>query len=242
MTSPRAAAVELAALHLDRADPAHSLMEACRAALSRDCSVGLTLAADAALAQRVCLAAVGPLADKGETLQINLGEGPCVQALARQAPVLACDLDDESTVGAWPVFAAQARDHGIRAVFALPAVNPGHAAAQPGLVLCLYRDRPGLLPAADLDTAGSHLRAAELLLLAGPVRDEGDAADAWLMPADAVVHQATGMISQRHALTPGQALALMRAHAHSRHADLTDLAHAIVHRGLHLPPPDPAGL
>ncbi len=240
----RATAVELAALHVDRPDPASSLVRACRAALSRRCSVGLTLAADAALAQRVSLAAVGPLAGRGETLQINLGEGPCVQSLSRLAPVLAPDLDDTDVTGAWPVFAAQARADGIRAVFAIPVVGARPAVPQPGLVLSLYRDRPGDLPEADLRTARTHVLAAELLLLAAPVPGEDSAADAWLLPTDAVVHQATGMISYRHALTTGQALALLRSHAHLRGTDLTDLAHAIVHRGLRLPdppPPDPAG-
>ncbi|MBW5423806.1 hypothetical protein GKQ77_19940 [Streptomyces sp. BG9H] len=244
MTSTRATAVELAALHLDRPDPASSLARACRTALGLPCSVGLTLAADAALAQRVSLAAVGPLAGRGEALQINLGEGPCVQALSRLTPVLAPDLDDTDVTGAWPVYAERARAHGIRAVFALPAVDPRFTVPQPGLVLCLYRDRPGALPEADLRTARTHAHAAELLLLAVPAPGEDSAADAWLLPTDAVVHQATGMISHRHAVTTGQALALLRSHAHALGTDLTGLAHAVVHRGLRLPdppPPDPAG-
>ncbi|MGW0535236.1 GAF and ANTAR domain-containing protein [Streptomyces sp. NPDC003032] len=240
MTAARAAAVELAAIHLDRPDPAGSLARACRTELSRACSVGLTLAADAALAQRVSLAAEGPLAARGEALQVNLGEGPCVQALSRLVPVIAPDLDDVDVAGAWPVYAAQARAHGIRAVFALPAVPAGHTLPQPGLALCLYRDRPGMLPEADLATARIYVRAAELLLLAVPAPGEDDAADAWLLPVDAVVHQATGMISHRHALTTGQALALLRSHAHARDSDLTDLSHAIVHHGLRLPEPPPS--
>lgn len=238
VTAPRAAAVELAALHLGYSDPAHSLARACRSELRLTCSVGLTLAADAALAQRVSLAAEGPLAGPGEALQISLGEGPCVEALSRRTPVLAPDLDDVTVTGSWPVFAAQARDQGIQAVFALPVVHLRRS-PQPGLVLCLYRDRPGALSEADLHTARTHADAAELLLLAVPAPNEDDASDAWLLPTDAVVHQATGMISYRHNLSTSQALALLRAHAHSNHTDLTALAQSIVRGGLRLPdPPD----
>ncbi|MFG2647829.1 GAF and ANTAR domain-containing protein [Streptomyces sp. NPDC048436] len=234
------AAVELAALHLERPDPAQSLARACRSELRLTCSVGLTLATDAALAQRVSLAAEGPLAGRGEALQINLGEGPCVEALSRRAPVLAPDLDDATVTGGWPVFAEQARAHGIRAVFALPVVHLRRS-PQPGLVLCLYRERPGALPEADLYTARTHADAAELLLLAVPAPGEDDASDAWLLPTDAVVHQATGMISYRHSLSTSQALALLRAHAHSSHTDLTAIAHSIVVGGLRLPdPPEPS--
>ncbi|MFF1379520.1 ANTAR domain-containing protein [Streptomyces sp. NPDC058308] len=236
MTTPRAAVVELAALHLDDPDPAGSLVQACRTELRDTCSVGLTLAADAALAQRVSLAAVGPLAARGEALQVNLGEGPCVEALARLEAVLAPDLDDTDVTGAWPVYAEQARGHGIRAVFALPTTGRRQTRPQPGLVLCVYRDRPGQLADADLNTARTHVDAAELLLLTVPVPDADDATDAWFLPTDAAVHQATGMISYRHSLTAGQALALLRAHAHTRQTDLSDLARAVVHHGLRLPP------
>ncbi|MEU6994121.1 GAF and ANTAR domain-containing protein [Streptomyces sp. NPDC046465] len=235
MTAHRAMAAELAALHLDHPDPASSLTRACRAALGPSWSAGLTLAADAALAQRVSLAADGPLASQGEALQINLGEGPCVEALSRRRPVLAPDLDDHDATGNWPVYAAEARAHGIRAAFALPVAVPRHSSPQPGLVLSLYRDRPGVLSDGDLHTARAHADAAELLLLSVPAPGEDDAAEAWLLPADAVVHQATGMISYRHGLTAGQALALLRAHAHTRHTDLAEVARNIVHEGLRLP-------
>ncbi|MEU4794983.1 GAF and ANTAR domain-containing protein [Streptomyces sp. NPDC023327] len=239
MTAFRAAATELAALHANRPDPSSSLVRACRRELSHAGSVGLTLAADAALAQRVSLAAAGPLAVRGEALQINLGEGPCAEALRRGQAVLAPDLHDPDHTGDWPVYAQQARAHGIRAAFAFPVAHPPEADPRPGLVLSVYRDRRGALSDADLATARTHVHAAELLLLSVPVPGEDDVTDGWLLPAEAVVHQATGMISYRHAVTAGQALALLRAHAHARQTDLADLAHAVVHHGLHLPAPPP---
>ncbi|MEU8954174.1 GAF domain-containing protein [Streptomyces sp. NPDC048518] len=243
MTTSQAAAVELAALHVERPDPSDSLVRSCRAELSRPCSVGLTLATDAALAQRVSLAAVGPLAGRGEALQIDLGEGPCVEALSGLRAVLAPDLDDPQATAGWPVYAGQARAHGIHAAFAFPLAQPGRTSPRPGLVLSLYRDRHGMLPDTDLLTARTHLCAAELILLTVPISGEEDAADAWLLPTDAVVHQATGMISYRHSLTAAQALALLRAHAHTRQTNLAALSEDVVHHGLHLPPPppDPSG-
>lgn len=239
VTGSRAEAVALASRHVGQSHPARHLGEACRTALGDAYSVGLTLAADAALAQRASLCAVGPLAEHGERLQINLGEGPCVQALAQGIPVLADDLDDTHTTRQWPVYAQQAQAHHIRAAFALPALNGPDPAQQSGLALTLYRDRPGPLSAADLHTAQLHTDAAELLLLVAPRPADDDLTDAWLLPVDAVVHQATGIISYRHTLTTGQALALLRAHAHTTDTDLAALAHAIVHANLHLPdPPD----
>ncbi|MEU4205872.1 GAF domain-containing protein [Streptomyces sp. NPDC039022] len=241
MSGTRAQAVALAARYAGQDHPARHLGQACRTALDDIYSVGLTLAADAALAQRVSLCAAGPLADHGERLQINLGEGPCVQALNQGTAVLADNLDDTHTTRQWPVYAQQAKAHHIRAAFALPALNGPVPAQQAGIALTLYRDQPGPLSAADLHTAQVHTDAAELLLLATPRPGDDDLTDAWFLPADAVVHQATGIISYRHTLTTGQALALLRAHAHTTDTDLTTLAHAIVHENLHLPDPPDTG-
>ncbi|MFH8350070.1 GAF and ANTAR domain-containing protein [Streptomyces sp. NPDC018045] len=241
MSATRAQAVALAARYADEDHPARHLGKACRTALDYIYSVGLTLAADAALAQRVSLCAAGPLADHAERLQVSLGEGPCVQALNQGTPVLADNLNDPHLTRQWPVYAQQALAHDIRAVFALPALNGPDPAQQSGLALTLYRDQPGPLPAADLHTAQVHTDAAELLLLATPQSTDDGLTDAWFLPADAVVHQATGIISYRHTLTTGQALALLRAHAHTTDTDLTNLAHAIVHEDLHLPDPSDTG-
>lgn len=233
--TPQLQAVVLAARFVGHVHPTQHLGEACRNALNGEYAVGPTLTADAALAQRVSLFAVGALAARGESLQISLGEGPCVQALRQGAPVLAADLDDARSAEQWPVYAEQARAHGIRAVFALPVLSGSDPSEQSGLVLSLYRDRPGLLPEVDLHLAQDHADAADLLLLATPTPSDEEFAHTWLLPTDAVVHQAIGMISYRHGVTTGQALALLRAHAHTRDMDLTALAHAVVHEHLTLP-------
>lgn len=229
MTAARREALILAARYTgDDAEPGLRIGEACRRALHSAYSVGLTLAVDAALAQRVSLCAVGPLARKGEELQISLGEGPCVQALSQGAQVLVDDLDDPAATRHWPVFAQQAKAHYIRAAYAVPILNGADPARQAGLVLTLYRHRPGPISGADLQVAQDHADAADLLLLATPVPTEDELVNAWLLPADAVVHQAIGMMSYRHSLTTGQALALLRAHAHTQATPLTGLARAIV--------------
>ncbi|MGW7514587.1 GAF domain-containing protein [Streptomyces sp. NPDC054796] len=240
MTAPRPEAVVLAARFVGDPRPAQRVGEACHAALHGAYAVGLTLAADAALAQRVSLCATGPLAEHGERLQVSLGEGPCVQALSRRTRVHADDIDNPDTTRAWPLYARQARALGIRAVFALPVLNGADPARQAGLVLTLYRNWPGPLSEADLQTAQYHAHAADLLLLTTAAPTGDDLVHAWLLPVDAVVHQAIGKISYRHALTTGQALALLRAHAHTQDTDLTTLAHAVVDDHLRLPDLPPA--
>ncbi|WP_447040539.1 ANTAR domain-containing protein [Streptomyces sp. DSM 118878] len=248
MTARPGAAV-IAARYAGRAHPARLISEACRTALHGEYSVGLTLAARSAYADRVSLSATGLLAGPGESLQISLGEGPCVQALSRHAPVVVDDVDVADATRQWPLFALRAREHGIRALYALPGQDGSVSARPTDLVLTLYRDRPGPASDGDLETARDHAAAADLLLVSpaawsptpSTVPSGEDPDDAWLVPGPAVVHQAIGVLSYRHAVSTGEALALLRAHTRRLGTDLPSLAHAVVHEKRELPgPPGPA--
>jgi hypothetical protein len=71
--------------------------------------------------------------------QYTLGEGPCQSALALVTPVLAADLTQGTDVRRWPVFAQQALQLGVRAVFSRPL----GARAQAIGTLDLYRATGG---------------------------------------------------------------------------------------------------
>ena len=81
-------------------------------------------------------------------LQMELGEGPCLDAHARGIPVLLPDLSAESA-NRWPAFAAAALAAGVRAEFSLPlTVGPKWYRT-----LDLCRDRPGMLTEEHLADA-----------------------------------------------------------------------------------------
>ena len=81
-------------------------------------------------------------------LQMELGEGPCLDAHARGIPVLLPDLSAESA-NRWPAFAAAALAAGVHAEFSLPlTVGSGGIGT-----LDLCRDRPGMLTEEHLADA-----------------------------------------------------------------------------------------
>ncbi|MEU3510746.1 GAF domain-containing protein [Streptomyces longwoodensis] len=135
--------------------------------------------------------ASGPTAARLAETQFTLGDGPGWTALERAAPVLAADLTDGPDVRRWPVFAYQAVELGVRAVFSLP-LGVGDQALG---TVDLFRDTPGPLDAAALRTA---LRVRDAL---------------------------TAPLLDLHA----------RAFAEGR--ALTQLAHDVTTRRLHLAPP-----
>jgi hypothetical protein len=160
-------------------------------------------------------------------LQFSLGEGPCFEAYSLGGPVLHPDLAAGLPPG-WPVFAAQATEQPVAALFTFPL--------QIGVVrvatLDTYRATPGSLTAAELATA---LQAADIAalalsgLLGGGRWLDGDGR--WLEGAGMrhrEVHQATGMLIAQLDLPAAEALARMRAHAFGHGRALRDVAADIV--------------
>ncbi|MHB1534915.1 MAG: anti-sigma factor antagonist [Acidimicrobiales bacterium] len=96
-----------------------------------------------------------------ETLQSELGEGPCIEAFGTGAAVAVPDLRSDER---FPSFARRALDAGLAAVFAFPL---RHGAEQLG-ALDLYADEVGLLDAATMaagqtlaDVAAAYLLNAQ---------------------------------------------------------------------------------
>ncbi|MFS8198731.1 GAF and ANTAR domain-containing protein [Streptomyces sp. CWNU-52B] len=169
--------------------------------------------------------------------QYTLGDGPCQSALDRAAPVLAPDLTEGRDARRWPVFAHQAVDLGVRAVFSLPL---GAGALAIG-TLDLYRNTAGPLSPRELRIALLARDAVTFAVLNLEAADDGfvsaDEAGvaSWVDAAEAdhiEVHQAVGMVMVQLGIDPEQALDRLRAHAFSQGRTVTEVAQEILARTL----------
>ncbi|MGC5567629.1 GAF and ANTAR domain-containing protein [Streptomyces sp. FR-108] len=173
--------------------------------------------------------------------QYTLGDGPCQSALDRAAPVLAPDLTGGPDARRWPVFAQQAVELGVRAVFSLPL---GAGALAIG-TLDLYRDTAGALSPRDLRIAllvRDAVTFAVLNLEAAwdglSSTDEAGVAS-WVDAAEAdhiEVHQAVGMVMVQLGADPEQALDRLRAHAFAEGLTITEVAQEVLARTLRFRP------
>jgi GAF domain/ANTAR domain len=174
------------------------------------------------------VAGAGPHASTVTRLQMELGEGPCLQAYTSGVPVF---LPDLAAPGAnrWPAFAAAALAAGVHAEFSLPlTVGAGGIGT-----LDLCRDRPGML-------SKEHL--ADALVTADIARDAvlyqqyapGDTSVSELLDTGGtdriVIHQATGMIAAQLNETTSNALARLRAAAFASGRPMHDIAQDVVER------------
>jgi hypothetical protein len=172
-----------------------------------------------------------------EGIQLDLGEGPCVEASRGGRPVLLPDLA-RTGHARWPGFTPAALDAGVAAIFAFPLQVGGIRLG----VLDLYRDTVGDLDDDDLVVALAFADAATVLLLHLQGSTE---AGSGLHPqlSDPIedrpaVHQATGMISVQAEVGLSEALLLLRANAYAAGRPTLQAAQDVVGRRLRFAPED----
>jgi hypothetical protein len=167
-----------------------------------------------------------------ETLQYDLGEGPCIDAYSERRSVLEPDLVSPEELR-WPAFREAAIVAGARAVFGFPlqigAVRLG--------ALNLNRTDAG--PLSDDQYADALVMAdvAAHAVLAMQADSPPGAIAAELETSEDfqnVVHQATGMVAAQLEVTVNVALARLRAYAFAQDRPLAAVAADIVDRKLRL--------
>jgi hypothetical protein len=208
-------------------DAGELMQRLCRLAVDEmdlsGCAVVLMSGAESASV----VAASGRHARTVPGLQMELGEGPCLDAHARGIPVLLPDLSAENA-GRWPAFAAAALAVGVHAEFSLPlTVGPDGIGT-----LDLCRDRPGMLSEEHLaDALVTADIARDAVLYQQYTPGGGGVAELLDMGADRIViHQATGMIAAQLNDTTSNALARLRAAAFASGRPMYDIAQDVVER------------
>lgn len=180
------------------------------------------------LGQMTALCTSNEVARELMELEVTLGEGPCHDACSSDGVIAEPDLR-LSREPKWSSYGPLASAAGARAVFGVPvrigAIRMG--------ALSLFDDHPGPLSAGQ--SSDAHLMAsvvgrALLALQAGA--PPATIADEILRQStfDFTVHQAAGMVSVQGAMTVGEALARLRAHAFAMNVTTTALAGRIIFR------------
>jgi len=200
----------------------------CRFAVDEMALSGCALVLMSGVESASVLAGAGRHAQTITGLQMELGEGPCLQAHAHGTPVLLPDLSAESA-NRWPAFAAAALAAGVHAEFSLPlTVGPGGIGT-----FDLCRDRAGMLSDEHMADALVAAEIARDAVLYQQYASGGPGLPELLATAGTdriVIHQATGMIAAQLDDTIANALARLRAAAFASGRPTYDLAQDVVER------------
>ena len=210
------------------AGPGELLQRLCRFAVDEMTLSGCALILMSGAESASLLAGAGRHASTITGLQMELGEGPCLQAHASGIPVFMPDLTAENA-NRWPTFAAAALAVGVQAEFSLPLT--GGLGGIGTLDLC--RDRPGMLSDEHLADALVTADIARDAVLYQPYAPGGPGVAELLAAVGTdriVIHQATGMIAAQLDDTIANALVRLRAAAFAIGRSMYDIAQDVVER------------
>jgi GAF domain-containing protein len=158
--------------------------------------------------------------DHLEQLQVQHGEGPCLDAFEEKALVDAADLADEER---WPTFAPAAVGRGLRAVLASPIPYNRHAV---GVVAVFSATVRPWSPEGELALVTFTDLAA--MCIANTMQNEQRGALAGQLQralnARVVIEQAKGALVAREGLSAREAFERMRRQARREHRRVADVA------------------
>jgi hypothetical protein len=166
-----------------------------------------------------------------DEIQIDLGEGPCWDALLNRRPVIEPDVQ-HSLNTSWPLARAALHETGLGAVFAFPLVvadiNVG--------AIDLYSRTPSVLSEGQVRDAtllsvilGRQVLRRSLLVSQNSGEEAGWAQGDF---SRREVHQATGMVIAQMQVTADDALLVLRGHAFATGRTVRDIATDVVARVL----------
>lgn len=185
---------------------------------------------DVFTAQTVC--ASDGVAAKLDELQIDLGEGPCWDALATRRPVQEPDIRDGAR-RVWPALTDALREDDITALLAFPLFVGRLAIGSVDLYTVerrTFTDEELGNGRSLASLAAQQLLRRQLAVVAGPAEVGDQVSEGGV--SRRIVHQATGMVLAQLNVSPADALLVLRANAFSAGRSVRDVAQDVVDRRL----------
>lgn len=165
-------------------------------------------------------------------LQLDAGEGPCMECLTTGQPVSVHDPAEAAR--RWPAFAAASAAAGYASVHALPMRLRDTTLGS----LNLFRETEGPLNTQDASVAQALTDVATISILQQRTLQHATTTQAQLQRAldsRVVIEQAKGFVAHTHQVSTEDAFELLRRHARAHHLLLADLARDVVERRTSLP-------
>lgn len=168
-------------------------------------------------------------------LQLESGEGPCVEAYREGTTIVVEDREEMRR--RWAHFASEAERAGFAAVHSVP-LRIGDTVLGS---MNLFRTEPGLLDDRDALAARALTDVATISIMQQRSSDQAAVAQQQLQQAldsRVVIEQAKGFLAHTHRIEVDEAFALLRRHARTNRLRLHDVARDVVERRLVIPGSD----
>jgi GAF domain-containing protein len=175
--------------------------------------------------ERTARAFRNPILADVDTMQIRVGQGPCLDAVAQGGTIYAADLADDPR---WPAFAPMATEAGVRSLLAF------RLSAERTIAVGLYAHVPGTFGASELAAGLTFATLAGVAVTAALDREEDRRRADNLqeaMRSREVIGQAQGILMERERITADQAFDRLRQASQRLNVKLRDVADSLVETG-----------
>ncbi|MGU3410511.1 ANTAR domain-containing protein [Microbacterium sp. M1A1_1b] len=166
-------------------------------------------------------------------MQLDAGEGPCVEAFVTGQTVSVSDRDEMQH--RWPRFAALSAELGYASVHSVPLRLRDTTLGS----MNLFREDEGALNAEDAVAARALTDVATISILQQRTAEHALLVQEQLQTAldsRVSIEQAKGFLAHTHGVDPDTAFTLLRSYARAHEARIADVANDVVNRVLVLPP------
>lgn len=214
----------------DIVDLLHTLVEECTDIFDVQAG-GLMLANSDGELQLV--ASTSEKADLVEIMQLNAGQGPCVECFKTGKPVAIADIANSGD--SWPAFRTEALKQGFKSIYATPLRLRGQTIGTLNLLsisVGVLNERDALAAQALSDVATIGILQERLAKERGIVADQLQRA----LDSRVLIEQAKGVLSEFASINVDEAFNTMRAYARSHNMRLHDVADGIVGRTISIVP------
>ena len=184
--------------------------------------VGVLLLDDRELTVATTNSEVG---ERVERLEVELGEGPCVECIRTGHPVLVPDL--AKAVDRYPAFVPRALDAGAGAIFGLPLTGRGEMLGS----LNIVRTEPGEVPSVELsiaqmlaDVSVAYIFAVRMHIEKSRLADQLQSA----LDSRVIIEQAKGVLAERHRESLDAAFERLRREARGTSRKLRSVAFDVI--------------
>ena len=166
-----------------------------------------------------------------ELVQLDAGDGPCIEAFRTGEPIVVPDVREEGP--RWAEHRAAAEREGFRSVHAVPLRVGARTIGSLGL----FRAAPGALSEADARVARALADIGSIAILQERALRESEVVSEQLrraLDSRVAIEQAKGVVAESLGIDMDEAFRILRSHARSSNASLQDVARQVASRTLRL--------
>ena len=158
-----------------------------------------------------------PIVEKADRLQMECGEGPCLEAIWMHDSYV---IDDAATDRRWPSWGPRVAELGLSSILSIRLFEPGHTLG----ALNLYARQGKAFDPYDVSIAHVFARHASIAL----ANSQAETTLARAIDARHLIGQAQGILMERYEIDTDKSFDVLRRYSQDKNVKLAEVARRVI--------------